>query len=139
MDPMQAKLKEARVARLATVDAEGRPHMVPVCFAYDGEVFYTAVDHKPKRIAPEKLARVKNIQRSPQVALLIDHYDDDWSKLWYVLVRGEAKLVQASDVEHAKAVRALKAKYPQYAAGMLAQDAPIIRINVERIISWGKI
>src|SRR6516164_861160 len=139
MDPIQAKLKEARVARLSTVDAEGRPHMVPVCFAYDGEVFYTAVDHKPKQVAPEKLARVKNIQRSPHVALLIDHYDEDWSKLWYVLVRGKAKLVQASNLERAKAFRALRAKYPQYAAGMLVQDAPIIRINVERIISWGKI
>jgi PPOX class probable F420-dependent enzyme len=73
---------------LATLDAENRPHVVPVCFLYDGSVFYTAVDKKPKRLAPEKLARVRHIRATPQVALLIDEYYEEWTRLWFVLVRG---------------------------------------------------
>ena len=137
MDPIEAKLRNASVARLATLDAQARPHIVPICFAYHGKVFYTAVDQKPKRVPPQKLARLRNIKRSPQVALLIDHYDEDWTQLWYILVRGSAKLIpKSAEKERAEAIRALKRKYPQYAAGMLADDAPIIRITVERIRSW---
>ena len=139
-DAIQAKLEDARVARLATLDAEFGPHIVPICFAYDGKVFYTAVDRKPKRVAPERLARLRHIRAVPQVALLVDEYREDWGRLWYVLVRGKAKLIpNSAHKERAEAIRRLKAKYPQYAAGMLADDAPIIRITPERIISWGKI
>jgi PPOX class probable F420-dependent enzyme len=95
-DKIKAKLKEARVARLATLDAQGGPHMVPICFAYDGKVFYTAVDRKPKRVAPERLVRLRHIQAEPQVALLIDQYEEDWTQLWYILVRGKAKLIPNS-------------------------------------------
>jgi len=131
------KLKNARVARLATVDPTGRPHIVPVCFVYNRKAFYTAVDQKPKRVPPQKLARLRNIQYSLQVALLIDHYDEDWGRLWYVLVRGKAKLLSKSAAKERSAViRALRAKYPQYRAGMLMDDAPIIRITVERSSSW---
>jgi PPOX class probable F420-dependent enzyme len=133
-------LKKARVARLATLDARSRPHIVPVCFVYDGKLFYTAIDQKPKRVARERLARLRNIQATPRVALLIDKYDEDWTQLWYILVRGNAKLIPESlDKEHARALRKLKAKYPQYAQGMLADDAPIIRITPVRTTSWGKI
>jgi PPOX class probable F420-dependent enzyme len=139
-DPIQAKLEEARVARLATLDAKRRPHIVPVCFAYDGKFFYTAIDQKPKRVAPERLARLRNITAVPQVALLIDKYDEDWTQLWYILIRGNAKLIPTSaHEEHAWAVRKLRAKYPQYAGRMLADDAPIIRITPKRTTSWGKI
>ena len=139
-DAIQAKLEDARVARLATLDAEFGPHIVPICFAYDGKVFYTAVDRKPKRVVPERLARLRHIRTVPQVALLIDEYREDWRRLWYVLVRGKAKLIpNSAQKERAEAIRRLRAKYPQYAAGMLADDAPIIRITPERIISWGKI
>jgi len=139
-DAIQAKLEDARVARLATLDAEFGPHIVPICFAYDGKVFYTAVDRKPKRVAPERLARLRHIRAVPQVALLIDKYREDWGRLWYVLVLGKAKLIpKSAREERAEAIRRLRAKYPQYAAGMLADDAPIIRITPERIISWGKI
>lgn len=137
---VRTKLREARVARLATVDAESRPHIVPVCFVYHDRVFYTAIDMKPKRVAPERLARMKHIQAASQVALLIDHYHDDWSQLWYVLARGKAMLVPNSATrERAAAIRRLRAKYPQYAAGMLADDAPLIRIAPERIAFWGNI
>ena len=128
------------MARLATVDAKGRPHLVPVCFAYDGKIFYTAVDQKPKRVPPERLVRVRNILAVPSVALLIDKYDEDWSQLWYILIRGTARLIpKAARQEHASAIRKLKAKYGQYAQGMLADDAPVIRITPQRIIPWGKI
>ncbi len=132
-------LKEARVARLATLDARHRPHIVPVCFAYDGKVLYTAVDKKPKHVPPERLARLRNIRAVPRVALLIDHYDEDWTRLWYILIRGKAKLIPESDrKERAAAIRRLRAKYPQYAQGMLAGDAPVIRITPERTSSWGQ-
>lgn len=137
---IRAKLREARVARLATVDLQSRPHAVPVCFVLDGAVFYSAIDRKPKRVAPEKLARLKNIRATPQAALLIDHYSEDWTQLWYILVRGKAKLLPPSAAaERARAIRMLKAKYPQYATGMLGEEAPILRITAEKIISWGKI
>jgi PPOX class probable F420-dependent enzyme len=137
---IQKMLKRARVARLATLDGKNRPHIVPICFAYDGKLFYTAVDQKPKRVPRERLARLRNIRAVPHVALLIDEYDEDWTQLWYILVRGNAKLIpKRSHKEHARAIRKLRAKYPQYARGMLADDAPIIRINPERATFWGKI
>src|SRR5947208_12900958 len=110
-DAIQAKLEDARVARLATLSEFG-PHIVPICFAYDGRVFYTAVDRKPKRVAPERLARLRHIQAEPQVALLIDQYEEDWTQLWYILVRGKAKLIPNSlPRERARGIRQLRAKY----------------------------
>jgi PPOX class probable F420-dependent enzyme len=135
---IRAKLRTARVARLATLDAERRPHMVPICFAFDGSVFYSAIDHKPKRVTPSRLLRMKNIQETPQVALLVDQYDEDWTSLWYVLVRGEAELV-AAHAEQKQAIRRLRAKYAQYDAEMLTDDAPVLRITPVRITAWGKI
>lgn len=135
---VQKLLKEARVARLATLDARRRPHIVPVCFAYNGKLFYTAVDKKPKRVPPERLARLQNIRAVPSVALLIDKYHEDWTQIWYVLVRGKASVIpQTRPKERALAVRRLRAKYPQYAHGMLPDDAPIIRIDPSRITFWG--
>jgi coenzyme F420-0:L-glutamate ligase / coenzyme F420-1:gamma-L-glutamate ligase len=130
-------LKTARVARLATLDTEQRPHAVPICFACDGAVFYSAIDRKPKRVPPSRLARLKNIQETPQVALLVDQYDEDWKRLWYVLVRGEAELVSAS-AERKRAIQRLRAKYPQYNAEMLSDDAPVLRITPVHITAWGK-
>jgi PPOX class probable F420-dependent enzyme len=135
---VQKKLKQARVARFATLSAEGQPHLVPICFVYDSKVFYTAIDRKPKSVSPERLARVQNIRAMPRVALLIDEYDEDWTRLWYVLIRGKAKLLpKSAEEERARAIRKLRTKYPQYAQGMLADDAPVIRITPERITSWG--
>ena len=139
-DSVRAKLKQARVARLATYDAKSGPHIVPVCFAYDGKVFYTAIDRKTKRVAPERLARLRNIQALPQVALLIDKYDEDWTQLWYILVRGRAELIPRSRTrEHALAIRRLRGKYPQYSGAMLPDDAPVIRITPQRTTPWGNI
>ena len=135
---IRAKLETARVARLATLDSERRPHLVPICFTCDGRVFYSAIDRKPKRVPPSRLTRLKNIQETPQVALLVDEYDEDWTRLWYVLVRGKAELVSSS-VERKKAIRSLRAKYPQYDSDMLPDDAPVLRITPVGITAWGKI
>ncbi len=137
---IRAKLEDARVARLATLDARLRPHIVPVCFAYDGKAFYTAIDEKPKRVTPERLTRLRNILAVPQVALLIDQYDEDWTQLWYILIRGKAKLLpMRGHKERAWALRKLRAKYPQYAEKILPNDAPIIRITPDRTTFWGKV
>lgn len=137
---LQTKLKETRVARLATLDTKRGPHIIPFCFAYDGKVFYTPIDRKPKRVAPERLTRLQNIRKSPHVAILIDQYDENWSRLWYILIRGKAKIIPPSaQNERGRAIRLLKAKYPQYADGMLADDAMVIRITPQKITSWGQI
>jgi PPOX class probable F420-dependent enzyme len=136
---IRTKLAAARVARFATLDEENRPHVVPICFYYDGSVFYTAIDKKPKRLAPKRLARVRHIRARPDVALLIDEYHEEWSRLWFVLVRGTATLIPKSATrERARVIRELKKKYRQYAAGILPGDAPIIRITPGRVTSWGK-
>ena len=137
---VQKILKKARVARLATLDDKNRPHIVPICFVYDGKLFYTAIDQKPKRVTPKRLARLRNIRAVPRIALLIDEYDEDWTQLWYILIRGKAKLIPKSAQKSTRwAIRKLRAKYPQYAQGMLADDAPIIRITPQRTTFWGKI
>ena len=136
---VQAKLRKARVARMATVDSEGRPHLVPVCFAYDGHAFYTALDLKPKRVSPQTLARVRHIRANPDVALLLDDYREDWGRLWYIMVRGTARLLHHDEQERKRAHSLLRDKYPQYAAGLLPNEASIIQIVPGRIISWGKL
>ena len=131
-----ARLEVERIARLATLDVDRRPHLIPICFVWDGSVFYSAIDHKPKRVDPTRLTRMKNIKETPHVALLVDQYDEDWTRLWYVLVRGEAALV-SSPVERERAIQRLRAKYPQYDQGMLDDDAPVLRITPVRVVAWG--
>jgi PPOX class probable F420-dependent enzyme len=135
---IRAKLEVARVARLATLDPKRRPHLVPICYACNGTVFYSAIDRKPKRVAPKRLVRLKNIKKTPQVALLVDYYDEDWTRLWYVLVRGKAELVSAP-AERKVALQCLRAKYPQYSPEMLEDDAPLLRITAEHVTAWGKV
>jgi PPOX class probable F420-dependent enzyme len=135
---IRRKFETVRVARLATLDAEHAPHVIPLCFCFDGSVFYSAIDRKPKRVSADRLTRLKNISQTPRVALLLDYYDEDWSRLWYVLVRGKAELVSA-EAERLQGIARLRAKYPQYAAGMLSDDAPVLRITPDRITSWGKL
>src|SRR5437764_11029540 len=103
-----------RVARLATADAEGNPHVIPVCYAFDGSRFYTPLDEKPKRVAESKLRRVRNIVARPEVALVIDQYDDDWSRLGYVLVQGRAELLEPEHTLHTRALELLRDRYLQH-------------------------
>lgn len=135
---IRAKLDAARVARLATLDDKHRPHLIPICFVLEDDVLYSAIDRKPKRTAPARLARLRNIKNSPHVALLVDHYEEDWMRLWYVFLRGEAELV-SGPAERKRALLSLRAKYPQYRGEMLQEDAPLLRITPEQITAWGNI
>ena len=130
-------LVRQRVARLATADGEGKPHAVPVCFAYTPGAVYIALDEKPKDVPPTRLKRVRNILENPNVALVADRYAEDWSLLAYVMVRGQADLVQPDAAgEHAAAVRLLRGKYHQY-ENMRIEANPVIAIRPERAASWG--
>ena len=119
----------ARVARLATAGADGAPHLVPVTFAVEGDRVYFAVDAKPKSSA--RLRRLRNIEENPQVSLLVDEYDEDWERLWWVRADGRARVL-AGDVSHPLAL--LRSRYPQYAD--VALDGPVVEITVTRWAGW---
>lgn len=128
-----------RVARLATAGADGRPHVVPLCYAFDGEAFYFVVDDKPKRMSAGSLKRIRNIEANPRVALLIDDYSDDWSRLSWLRIDGTATVVEDPD-EHARALALLRERYPQYRGMPLAFGRnPMVRIVPERARAWGRI
>ena len=133
-----AFIEAQRVGRLATADADGRPHVVPVCYAYAEASFYIALDAKPKRVAPARLKRVRNLLANPQVALVIDRYAEDWSTLAYLLVHGTALLLPAGDEEQRRAVALLRERYPQYQA-MPIEEQPTIAIRAESAVAWGTI
>ena len=127
-------IRSARIAHLDTADRSGQPHVVPICFAFDGKYFYSPIDEKPKRSAPAKLKRLRNIRDNPQVSLVIDHYDEDWSKLCYVLITGTARILQRGESHH-RAVTLLRKKYSQYRR-MQIDTRPIIVITPKRITFW---
>ena len=129
-------LGEAPVGRLATADADARPYVIPVCFVYDAGagVIYSALDGKPKRSSLAGLRRVRNIRANPQAALVVDHYAEYWSELWYLLVMGRAEVVD-SGAEPARAVALLRAKYRQYRE-MAIDGNPVIRLTPERVAGW---
>ena len=133
-------LAEARVARLATADANGRPHAIPVCFAYadlgyDGENIYIVLDQKPKTAELTRLRRVRNILANPQAALIADHYDEDWRSLRYILVACLAELLTGHEDEAALAVAALREKYRQYRE-MELDGNPVIKLIPQRFTAW---
>lgn len=133
---IEAKLRAARIAHLATAGKDGQPHVVPICFVYDGRALYTALDLKPKRTLA--LTRVRNIQENPRVAVLIDEYSEDWTQLWYVLVHGIAVLLsKPEDHGRQEALRLLQDKYQPYREGLLPESASVIRIRPDRITAWG--
>ncbi len=122
----------ARVARLATVDGEGRPHLVPVTFALSGDTVWSAVDRKPKRTAA--LKRVANVRATGRACLLADHYDEDWSALWWVRADADAAVLPPGSDEIPAAVAALVAKYDQYAVD--PPPGPVIRLAVRHWTGW---
>ncbi len=124
-----------RVAHLATADAAGAPHVIPICYALVGDAFYFVVDEKPKR-SRTALKRLRNIAENPQVAVVIDDYDEDWTRLAYLLVRGRAAVVE-DEAAYAAALVALRRRYPQYRAMPLACDThPMVRIVPEHRHFW---
>lgn len=133
MDEAEARRRfgAERVARLVTVDEGGRPHVVPIVFAVDGEAIYSVVDAKPKRSL--RLRRLANIRANPRVSLLVDHYDEDWGALWWVRADGTARVVDDGPVRD-RAVALLRAKYPQYEDW--APIGPAIVIGVDAWQGW---
>ena len=129
-----AFVQRQRLAHLATANREGRPHVVPVCFVFIDGLFYTPVDEKPKRT--DRLRRLRNIEENPSVALVFDHYEEDWQRLGYVLVRGRATVLHGSD--RPEVLAALRQKYAQYTS-MALEKRPLIAITPERLASWGKL
>ena len=127
----RTRLADARVARLATAGSDGQPHLVPVTFAVDGELVYTAVDHKPKTTA--NLRRLRNIRENPRVALLADYYCEDWDALWWVRVDGRARIIEdEGGMRHQLDV--LAERYEQYRRTRPA--GPVIVIEAERWTGW---
>lgn len=127
-DWARARFESARVARLATSDDFGRPHLVPIVFAVDGPVIHSAVDAKPK--SSTALRRLANIAVNPQVSLLVDQYDEDWTHLWWARAEGHARVHEDSSV----AIGPLAERYPQYRD--TPPDGPFIAITVERWSGW---
>ncbi len=125
-----------RVGHLATSDEEGHPYVVPICYAFDGERFYTPLDEKPKRVEANKLRRVRNIEARHEAALVIDQYAEDWSRLGYVLVQGRADLLAPDDALHAHALRLLRARYRQYHS-MNLETRSVIVLTPTYVTSWG--
>lgn len=130
-----AFLARMRVARLATADVAGQPHVIPIVFGTDGLRLYTPLDEKPKRAAPGELKRVRNLLANPQVACVADQYDEDWTRLAWVLITGRAEMVEDGQA-HETGVRLLHEKYPQYEA-MPLEHRPLIVVRPTRVTSWG--
>jgi PPOX class probable F420-dependent enzyme len=127
----RARLAAARVGRLASVDHDGRPHVVPICFAVSGDLIVSVVDAKPKRTT--QLRRLENVRGHPAVQLVVDHYDDDWSALWWVRVSGHGRVTDGGATRD-EAIDLLVDKYHQYRE--VRPTGPVLAIDVTRISSW---
>jgi PPOX class probable F420-dependent enzyme len=125
------RLTRARVARLATTDPDGRPHLVPIVFAIDGDTLYSVVDRKPKR--SRRLRRIENARARPEVTILVDHYEDDWEHLWWIRLRGRARILVEGE-ERERAIALLTEKYPQYR--IERPDGPVLAVDVTEIRDW---
>ena len=130
-------LRNSPVARLATADASGAPHVIPVCYAFNGRIIYSVLDRKPKNVALGRLRRIRNILDNPRVSLVVDHYEDDWQSLGYLLIIGHAELL-VDGSERVEAVKLLREKYHQYRS-MDVDENPVIKLTPDRIIGWGKV
>ncbi len=131
MQDLRSRVAAQRVARLATVDPDGRPHLVPITFALVGDTLYTAVDAKPKR--SRTLRRIENARERPDVAVLVDHYEDDWTRLWWARLRGRARVLDGGE-EAERALAALTAEYEQYQEA--APGLPVLAVDVDEWRGW---
>ena len=135
-------INTARVARLATIDLECKPHLVPVVFAYDNDrdFYFIPIDEKTKRSRPENLKRVRNIKENPNVALLIDEYNEDWTKLYFIMIQGKASIIGGKKLDQnemsllKKAHKLLRNKYPQYQK--IGVGEYVIMIMPQKVIAW---
>jgi PPOX class probable F420-dependent enzyme len=125
------RLDEASMARLATVRDDGKPHLVPIVFVRDGDTLYFAVDAKPKRT--QNLQRLRNIAANPSVSVLVDHYEDDWTRLWWVRADGVARVV-TDEAQARRATDLLVEKYVQYRNAR--PEGPVVAVQIDRITGW---
>ena len=136
LDDIRHLLEASRSAHLATASADADPHLMPVVYALHDDAIWIAIDEKPKTTL--RLRRLRNIEENARAALLLDHYDDDWSQLWWLLIRGPAE-VWWPQTWHARqaaaAIAALRARYPQYKT-MTLEERPLLRITPDRITHW---
>ena len=130
-------IRAARVAHLATADSKRQPLVIPICFAFDGKEFFSPLDEKPKRVSPQKLKRIRNIKENSRVSLVIDRWDEDWRKLAYILVSGQARILFTGQ-KHRRAVSLLRSKYRQYRT-MAIEERPMIVIKPLRVKFWGNL
>jgi PPOX class probable F420-dependent enzyme len=138
-DRERAFILSHRVARMATADKMGRPLVVPICYAYDGMCLYTPIDKKPKRVPVDGLKRVRNISENPNVSVVIDEYQEDWTRLGYVIIHGRAEIIKRGK-EYLRSLRLLCERYPQYKSMNLSKlNLPVIKIVPNRITSWGAV
>jgi PPOX class probable F420-dependent enzyme len=133
-DQQRAFLAAQRVARLATAEAAGRPHVVPVCYALIQDKVYFTIDEKPKK-KPTGLKRLANLCANPVAALVVDRYDEDWSRLGWVMVQGPAEILEAGQ-EHDHAQAVLRQRYPQLAS-MHIETLPVVAVRIDHAASWG--
>ena len=136
-DQARGFLNDHRVARFATAEPSGQPHVVPICYAVSDDTMYFTIDEKRKHPTNKPLKRIRNIQKNPQVALVVDRYEDDWTQLGWVMVQGKAALLDDGE-EHTKAQRLLKDRYPQLER-MQITDLPVIAVRIKRVVSWGNL
>jgi PPOX class probable F420-dependent enzyme len=136
-DQQRRFLTGQRVARLATADAAGRPHVVPICYALRGDTVYFTIDEKPKKRPGARLKRLANLRENPSAALVVDRYDEDWSRLGWVMVQGRAEVLEAG-AEHDLAQASLRARYPQLAS-MRIEALPVVAVRVDQVASWGRL
>jgi PPOX class probable F420-dependent enzyme len=128
---MRRRVEAARVAHLATAGPDGRPHVVAICFALDGDTLYFAVDSKPKH--SRDLKRLRNIAANPTVSVLVDHYVEDWSRLWWVRIDGAARIISEGS-EFERAIELLIGRYSQYAQAR--PPGPVVAIAIDRMSAW---
>ena len=130
-------VESMRVARLATADARGVPHVLPVCYALIGDSLYVTIDEKPKRREVRAMKRLRNIAENPSVAVVVDRYDEDWTRLAWVMLRGRAEILDDGG-EHGRAQAALRERYAQYRS-MRLEPMPVIALRIERLSAWGAV
>ncbi len=132
-------LESGRVARMATVDETGKPHIVPICYAYVSGLIYTPIDKKPKSVTVNTLGRIKNIRWNPYVSFVIDKYYEDWNRLYYLKITARASLLDRGE-EYENSLMSLSEKYSQYRdMDLLNLGLPVIEISPLRIVSWGDV
>ena len=128
-------MHQARVGRLATASTIGEPHVVPVCFVFDGSCLYSAIDAKPKRVEPHRLRRLLNLRENPRACLVVDHYEEEWARLRYVLVTGRAEILETGP-DRERALMLLQEKYPQYRSMLGFGQGLVIRLIPEKVATW---